>query len=183
MVPFNNSARSRIPTSPIPIPAGGPVASLAVIFDFEFERFRQKIQPNLRLARTGMAGHVVESLLQHSIDVDRGISIHGKGRTGFQVAYVNPGLLFHGGNVPVQGAFQSGFVEHYRMERLREAAHLIERGLGDVAHFAQIGAQRRAFRKMVGGTGEQRANGGENLAELIMKFARDGAQGGFLRRN
>src|ERR1700677_3182064 len=128
-----------------------------------------------------MTGDVVQRLLQHSVNVNGRATVQSEGYAGLLVAYVNSGLLLYCGNVPVHGAFQAGFVEHDGMQRLREAADVVQGRLRDVADFAQIGVQGRAFGNAFFRASEQRADGGEDLAEFIVEFAGDRAQHGFLR--
>jgi len=56
----------------------------------------------------------------------------------------------------------------------------VERGLCDALHFLEIGVDRRIGGEMLAGAADERADGGEDLAELIVKFAGDVAEGGFL---
>ena len=66
----------------------------------------------------------------------------GYGLAGFFVGDVDSGLFFYDGDVPVDRAFEAGFIEHHGMQGLREAANIFESGLGDVANFVKLGAQR-----------------------------------------
>ena len=102
-----------------------------------------KTEADPGFAGAGMAGDVVESFLEDAIDVDGGAGVHGIRLAGFFVGDVNAGLFFDYGDVPVDGAFEAGFIEHYGMQGLREAANIFESGLGDVANFVKLGAQRR----------------------------------------
>src|SRR5438034_2290115 len=67
------------------------------------------------------------------------------------------------------------------MQSLREAAHVVERGLSDIPDLVEFGAKRRALRNVFFRTAQHGADGGENLAKLIVQFARDIAQRGLLR--
>ena len=67
------------------------------------------------------------------------------------------------------------------MQRMRQGAHFLERGLHDLLHFAQIGAQRsRSRADAPAGALQHGADRGEDLAEIVVQFARDGAEGVFL---
>ena len=58
-------------------------------------------------------------------------------------------LLRRGRNVPVQRALEPLLFQQHRMQRLRESADIVQRRLRDLAHFLQVGAQRRAFRRLL----------------------------------
>ena len=66
------------------------------------------------------------------------------------------------------------------MQGLREAANIFERGLGDVANFVEFGAERRIGGSVAFDAAEHGADGGEDLAELIVEFAGNVAERGFL---
>ena len=68
-------------------------------------------------------------------------AIHGKGRTLLLIGYGNSGLPFYGRYVPVERALQSGLIEHYRVQGLRETANGFESSLDNLEHFLQIGSQ------------------------------------------
>ena len=68
------------------------------------------------------------------------------------------------------------------MQRLRQAADIVQRRLRDFADFPQILAQRRALRHLLFHAPEQRADGRQHLPKLVMQFARYVPQSGFLRR-
>src|SRR6266705_612636 len=67
------------------------------------------------------------------------------------------------------------------MQSLREAAHVVERSLSDVAYLVEFGTKRRALRNLFFRAAQHGADGGENLAKLIVQFARDITQRGLLR--
>src|SRR5215469_12181230 len=115
--------------------------------------------------------------------MNAGAPTHGKRLSLLLIGYGKAGLSFHGGDVPVEGAFEAGLVEHHRVEGLREAANALERGLRGLENFLQIGAERRSFRGMGAGAAEHGADGGKNLAKLVVQFARNVAQGRFLGGN
>src|SRR5947209_3642016 len=87
----------------------------AVVFDFQLQNFGIKPQADPGLLRSGVAGDVVQGFLQNAVDVDADIAVDRKRRSRFLIGYVNAGLPFHCGDVPVNGALESGFVEHDRM--------------------------------------------------------------------
>ena len=159
---------------------GVGVKALAVVFDFELQRIGLKTEADPGFAGAGMAGDVVESFLEDAIDVDGGAGVHGIRVAGFFVGDVNAGLFFDDGNVPVNGAFEAGFIEHHGMQGLREAANIFESGLGDVANFVKLGAQRGIGGSVAFDAAEHGADGGEDLAELVVEFAGNVAESRFL---
>jgi hypothetical protein len=68
------------------------------------------------------------------------------------------------------------FLEDRRVQRLRQAAHAVERRLRHLAHLAQVGAQRRPLVGVARRALDHRADRGEHLAEFVVQFARDLAQ-------
>src|SRR5579871_5058320 len=62
------------------------------------------------------------------------------------------------------------------MESLREAAHIFKGPLHRLQDFLQIRAQRGAFGSVRAGSTEHGSHGGEDLAKLVVEFARDIAQ-------
>src|SRR4029077_10221657 len=116
--------------------------SLALIFDFEFGGIGEEAQSYPGAAHSCMASHVIERLLQDPIDVNAGAPTDGESTPGLFVGYANTGLLFHGGQVPVDGRFQSGFFQHDRMQGLRKAAHVVERGLRNSPYLFELGSNR-----------------------------------------
>src|SRR5581483_10646377 len=112
-----------------------------------------------------------------------GTTVHGKRLTLLLIGYGNSVLSFHGGNVPIQRAFKTGFVEHDRMKRLREAADALKSGLDGLKNFLQIGAQCRALGGMRSGAAQHRSNRSKDLSELIVEFTRDVAKSRFLGGN
>ena len=73
-----------------------------------------------------------------------------------------------------------GFVEKNGMESLREAADVVESGLRDALDFLEIGVDRGLDGEMFSGAAQQRADGGEHLAEFVVEFSGDVPEGGFL---
>ena len=75
-------------------------------------------------------------------------------------------------------------LEDRRVERLRQAAHVVERRLRDLADLAQVG---RAAASPPGacllGAAEHRAHGGQDLPELVVQLARDLPQRRLARRD
>ena len=62
------------------------------------------------------------------------------------------------------------------MQRLRQAADVVERRLGDLADLAQVGSQRRALRRVPAGAAQHRSHRRQHLAEFVVQLARDLAQ-------
>ena len=123
-----------------------------------------------------MAGHVVESFLHDAIDVNCWRSSDWKCLPEFFVSDLNARLPFYRRQIPVQRAFQALLVEHHRMQRLRKAAHGIQRVLRDLPHLVQIGPEWRIFRRLLLSASQHRAHRGQHLAKFVVQFARDIAQ-------
>ena len=183
MVPPSNSARSRIATSPIPGLRGSRDAAFAVVFHFEFQRLAQKSQTHPGFARPGMAGNIIQSFLQDPINMDGGVAVDRKRVRRISHSLCESRLL------STTGRYQSSVLSRpasssmtgcSAWERLRT---LFERGLRDFAYFAQVGAQGEPSGACFSGAAQHGADGGQNLAEFIMQFARNVAQRGFLRGN
>ena len=108
----------------------------------------REAQPHPGPVGAGMPRHVVERLLQHAVDVNR-----RRCRPPARAAPVrsyddgDAELLFDGREIPVDRALEPELLEDRRMQRLREAAHVVERRLRDLADLAQLGAERRALRR------------------------------------
>src|SRR5215469_8689152 len=115
--------------------------------------------------------------------MNAGAPTHGKRLPLLLIGYGKAGLSFHGGDLPVESAFEPSLIEHDRVERLRAAANALERGLHGLKNFLQIGSERGAFWGMSAGAAEHGTDGGKNLAKLVVQFARDIAQGGLLSGN
>ncbi len=154
-----------------------------MIFHFQLKRVRQETQTHPRLLRPGVPRHIVQRFLQDAVNVHAGAAIHRKRRALFLIGYGNSGLSFYGRNVPVERALESGLVEHHRMQRLRKAANALQSSLHDLENFLQISTQGRTLRSMRSSAPQHRTNGGENLSEFIVQFARNVTQRGFLRGN
>ena len=66
------------------------------------------------------------------------------------------------------------------MKSLGEAANVVERGLCDALHFLEIGVNGGIGGEMLAGATDERADGGEDLAEFVVEFAGDVAESGLL---
>ena len=66
------------------------------------------------------------------------------------------------------------------MKGLGEAADIVECGLRDALDFLEVGVDGGISGEMLAGAADERADGGEDLAELIVEFTGDVAEGGFL---
>jgi hypothetical protein len=67
------------------------------------------------------------------------------------------------------------------MEGLGETADVVERRLRDALDFLEVGVERGIGGEILAGAADKRADGGEHLAEFVVEFAGDVAEGGFLR--
>src|ERR1700733_13898345 len=112
--------------------------------------------------------------------MDGGAALHGKWLSGFFIGYANSRLPFYHRQVPSQRALKACFLEHDGMQRLREAAHLVESLLRDLGDFTKVRAQGRAFGQLLSSARQHGADSGKNLTKLIVQFARDVTQRGFL---
>ena len=63
---------------------------------------------------------------------------------------------------------------------MRKTADRVERVLSNFSYFAKVRAQRRVFGSMFLRAPQHGADRGQNLAKLIMQFARNVAQGRLL---
>src|SRR5450759_4952038 len=152
----------------------------AVIFHFEHDGFRQIPQAHRRAVGMRMLGDIVQRLLHDAVEVDGDGAVEFAGRAGLLVVYLNAGLFPEAGQVLIQRAFESDFVEDHRMQRVRQGAHLVESRLHDLLNLAQIGAQRAGVGKAPAGALQHGADGREDLAEIVVQVAGDGAEGVFL---
>ena len=89
----------------------------------------------------GMARHVVQRFLQHAVDVDADRAVHGRrrarcARTTRQRRSAVPRVDRYQSIV----LFEPGLLEDRRVQRLRQAADVVERRLRDLADLAQLGA-------------------------------------------
>src|SRR2546429_10020696 len=98
--------------------------SRTVIFHFELQTFRHELQANPGFTSSRMPRDVIQCFLQNAIDMNGGVSIHKKRCSRFLIGYVNTGLPFHRGDIPVESTLQPGLIKHYGMERLRKTADL-----------------------------------------------------------
>src|SRR5580700_2242795 len=155
--------------------------SSAVIFNLKLQTPRHETKPNRRLTASGMAGEVVQSLLQDTVDMNAYAAVNRKGCSGFLVGYFNSSLSFHRRDVPINRTLKSCFIQHNGVKRLRKASDFVERGLRDLSDFPQLGAQRRIFWHVISGAAQHGSDRGQDLSELVVKLARNVQQCGFLR--
>ena len=66
--------------------------------------------------------------------------------------------------------------EDRRVQRLRQAAHLLEHPLRDLGDVAQLGPQRRSGRRLPLGAAEHRSHRRQRLAELVVQLPGEVAQ-------
>lgn len=156
----------------------------ALIFHFENDCLGLIAKTHVGLFRFRVAGDIVESLLQHAVKMNRDIAVDVSAGTALLVSYCDSVLLFKSWEIDAERAFKSGVVEHHGMQRLRERADFVERGLHDVAHLFEVGSQSGIDGwNPASGALQHGANGGEDLAEFVMQFAGNVAEGVFLNRN
>jgi len=127
-----------------------------------------------------MPRNVVQSFLQDSVHVDAGSAVHKKRLPLLLIGYGNSGLPFHSRDVPIECALEPRFVEHDRMQGLRQGPHFLETRLDNFAHFMEVGAQGGAFRSMRSSPAQHGPNCREDLAKFVVQLTRDVTEGGFL---
>src|SRR5438270_6098968 len=76
--------------------------SRTVIFHLELQTLRQELQANPSLTSARMPRDVIQCFLQNAIDMNGGVTIHQKRFSRFLIGYVNPGLPFDRGNIPIE---------------------------------------------------------------------------------
>src|SRR5882724_12628789 len=108
-----------------------------MIFNLHIQRVGKKTQPHPSLLRSGMSRDVVQGLLHDAVDVNGGSARERKGIAGFFIGHGYAGLALDCGEVPAEGGFESGLIEHHRVQRLRKAADSVERVLSDLTYFAK----------------------------------------------
>ena len=127
-----------------------------------------------------MARDVVQRLLEHAVDVDADRAVH-RGRTASARTRPRCRAAARPSEVPLDRVLEPRLVEDRRMERLRQAADVVQRRLRQLADLAKLGAQRRALRRVRAGAAQHRSHRGQNLAELVVQLARDLVQRRFPR--
>src|SRR5258706_10050 len=128
-----------------------------------------------------MPCNIIQRFLDDAVDMNRRSTRERKRIPRLFIRYVNAGLPFHGREVPGESGFEASLVQHYWMQRLRQAANCIQSVLRDLSHFVKFCAQGRAFRSVLFRASQHGADSSENLSELVMQFARDVTQSGLLR--
>ena len=130
----------------------------------------------------GVPRHVVQSFLHDAIHMNGRVAIDGERRTRFLIGYANSGLPFN------RGRYQSSVLSRpgsssitgcSACERLRTLSNVVCAISRTSSRSGEIGD----LPAHVAGSAQHRSHGGENLPELIVQFARDIAQRGFLCRN
>src|SRR5580704_8047897 len=90
------------------------------------------------------------------------------------------GLSLYHWEIPIDGALKARFIQHDGMQRLRKATSIFESLLRDVTNFVQFFPNGGSIRHLLFSAAEQRAYSRQGLAEFVMKFPGNMAQGGFL---
>src|ERR1035441_743447 len=152
----------------------------AAIFHFEHDGLRQIAQAHRRPVGMRMLGDIVQRLLHDAVEVDGDGAVEFARRAGLLVVYLNARLFLVAGQILIHRAFESHFVQDHRMQRVRQGAHFLERGLHDLLHLAQIGAQRVGVRQSPAGALQHGSDRREDLAKIVVQVAGDGAEGAFL---
>src|SRR5471032_3312208 len=148
-----------------------------IIFHFKHHGFRQIPQANRRLLALGMLGDIVERFLHHTIEVDCDAAVQFPAGARFLVLYRNAGLLLETRQILTERALKSDFVEDHGMERVGQRTNFVQRGLNDLLHLAQIGAQRiRILRQAFSSALQHGSDRRQDLAEIIVKVAGNRAE-------
>src|SRR6185312_7581135 len=156
----------------------------AFVFDFHHERVHIEPQAHYRAVRLGMPYDVVQRLLDDAVQMDRNFLVRFVILAFSLIGDMKAGALPETREISRERAGKPGFVEHRWMQRLRERAHFFERGLHNFVDFAEFIGGRDVFaRGAAAGALEHGSNGGQDLAEFVVQFARDGAEGALLRRD
>src|SRR6185437_12461441 len=106
----------------------------AMIFHFEGDAIRFEREAHGHALRARMPGDVRKRFLCDAIKMDADVAVQLAARAGFFVANGDSVLAFERGQVDVERAFETCFIEHHRMQRMRERAHFLQCGLHDFAH-------------------------------------------------
>ena len=94
-------------------------------------------------------GDIVQSFLEHAVNVHPSAAIHRKWLALLVIGYCNAGLSFHGGDVPIKGALKPSFIEHDWVQRLRQTAYVFKGRLHGLQDFLQIRAEGRTSQEPV----------------------------------
>src|SRR5690348_4954665 len=105
-----------------------------------------------------MSRDIIQRFLQNTINMDCRAAIKSKWCSGLFIFHDDACLFFNCGEIPLQGAFEPGFIEHDRMKRLGKRADVVEGALRDFADLTQIGAEWRILRQMFFRATEERAD-------------------------
>ncbi len=66
------------------------------------------------------------------------------------------------------------------MKSLGETADVVQRGLRDALDFLEVGVDGGISGEMLAGAADERADGGEDLAEFVVEFTGDVTESGLL---
>src|SRR5581483_4272652 len=120
-----------------------------------------------------MAADVVQSFLQHAVDMHAGTRFDGEGLALLFVMHAESRLPLDRRNIPVQSTRKAGFLEEDWMQRLRKRANLIQAVLRDLANFLQILAKPAVLCRPAARAAQHRADRGEHLPELVVQLPRN----------
>src|SRR5947209_9847591 len=144
-----------------------------MVLYLELQTLWREPQTYPRFLRSGMARHVVQSLLQNTINMNCRAAMYGKRCSRFLVGYANSRLPFHHRQIPLDSRLEPSFVQHHRMQSLRQAANFVERGLRNLSHLEQVAPQLRSLGQLISGPSEHHSHCRQNLSEVIVEFARN----------
>src|SRR5262249_15321450 len=108
----------------------------AAVLHLQLEAARAILDPHASGLRFRVAHHIIQALLQNTINVDRRLIADLRTASRSFISYNEPCLLSELGDVPLECLLQAVVVENGWMQRLREAAEALQQGLGDFAHLA-----------------------------------------------
>ena len=127
-----------------------------------------------------MPPDVAERFLGDAIDVDGAAVPDRLHLAGDRERRADAGLALELLDAHLEGALEPEVVQQSRVQPLRPGADPIERLLGNRAHTVQLGGKRARRRDLPPRASEQRADGGHDLAEVVVQLARDRALHVFL---
>ena len=104
-----------------------------MIFDFQLEAVGVEAQPHPRAIGARMPRDVVQRFLQHAVHVNADGASTARRAGPLVRSTAMPSLPFDGRQIPVDGALEAGSSRIDGMQRLRQSAHVVERGLRDLA--------------------------------------------------
>src|SRR5260370_24367021 len=104
------------------------------------------------------------------------LASNGRPASLFFISYGDSRLFSELSDVPLEGFLQPVIVEDGGVQRLRQAAQALERGLRDLANLCELDAQCGIGWEILSRAAQHGADRGEERAELVMQLACSGMQ-------